>query len=370
MMKPVQVLLVDDDVDILHIGKEFLQDDGSIAVETATSAEDALKRMAVQQFDVIVCDYRMPPGMDSIGLLHAMKAQGITTPLIVFSGYTREDNAIDAIKNGAAFYLQKSSLLEVQYAEMKNMIFHLHRQRSAENALLDAQKELEMFSYSVSHDLRAPLRIIDGYCKILSDKLGTAVPPEAQQHISRLRAATLRMDAYFEDLLILSRSGRAPIKIEQVNLSSLVISVLKELPRPKEAPPIVQEIEKDVMVQGDRALLERVMQQLLENACKFSKNNNEVRITFGKKQEDGRPVYFVRDNGAGFDAAHAQDLCVPFHRFHPESQFSGTGIGLAIVLKIIQRLEGALWIDSAIGGGTTVYFTLYDGGIGPPGRSP
>ena len=369
-MNAVPVLLVDDDEDILHIGKVFLEEDGSLAVETATSAEDALKRITVQPFDVIVCDYKMPPGMDSIGLLHAMKAQGITIPLIVFSGYSREDHAIEAIKNGAAFYLQKSSQLEVQYAEMKNLIFHLHRLNVAQKALLDTQKELELFSYSVSHDLRAPLRIIDGYCKILSDKFGTAVPPDAQQHISRLRAATLRMDAYFEDLLILSRSARAPIKNEQVNLSSLATSILQEFPHPKDAPPIVQEIEKDVLVQGDRALLERVMQQVLDNACKYAKNKGQVRIAFGKKQVDGRQACFVRDNGEGFDAAHAQDLFTPFKRFHPESQFPGTGIGLAIVQKIISRHEGSLWIESTAGGGTTVYFTLNDRGIGPPRRPP
>jgi len=360
-MNPVPVLLVDDDEDILHIGKVFLEEDGSLAVETATSAEDALKRITVQPFDVIVCDYKMPPGMGSIGLLRAMKAQGIAIPLIVFSGYSREDHAIEAIKDGAAFYLQKSSQLEVQYAEMKNLIFHLHR-------LNVAQKELELFSYSVSHDLRAPLRIIDGYCKILSDKYGTAVPPDAQQHIGRLRAATLRMDAYFEDLLILSRSARALMKYEQVNLSSLVTAILQEFPHPKDAPPIVQEIEKDVLVQGDRALLERVMQQVLDNACKYAKNKEQVRITFGKKEIDGRQACFIRDNGEGFDAVNAKDLFTPFKRFHPESQFPGTGIGLAIVQKIISRHEGSLWLESTAGEGTIVYFTLNDRGIGPPRR--
>ncbi|MCX6700909.1 MAG: response regulator [Methanomicrobiales archaeon] len=365
-MKKIPVLLVDDDNDLLQIGKEFLEDDGRIAVETALSAEDALKRITVQPFDVIICDYRMPPGMDSTGLLKAMKAEGIDIPLIVFSGFAREEHAAEAIKNGATFYLQKSVPPEVQYTEMKNLVLHLSALRDAQQALFETRKESESFAYSVSHDLRAPLRIIDGYCRILSDKYGASLPAEAQQHISRLRAATVRMDAYFEDLLQLSRAGRLPLKDEQVNLSSLSTSILGELPHPATGPRFMQEIEKDVIVQGDRALLERAMQQILDNSCKYTKNRQQVRIAFGTMQDNGRAICFVRDNGEGFDAANAKDLFTPFHRFHPESQFPGTGIGLAIVQKIISRHDGSLWVESTVDGGTTVFFTFHDGGIGPP----
>lgn len=367
-MNKIPVLLIDDDKDFLQIGKEFLEDDGTITVETSLSAEEALNRITVQHFDVIVCDYRMPPGMDSTGLLKVMKTQGIDIPLIVFSGFSRDEHAAEALKNGAAFYCQKSAQPEVQYAEMKNLIRHLYRLRHAEQELLVSQKEQEIFSYSVSHDLRAPLRIIDGYCKILSDKYSANLPAEAQQHISRLRASTARMDAYFEDLLLLSRSGRLPMKNEQVNLSSLATSILHELPHPSQPPQFVQDIEKDVIVEGDRALLERALQQILDNSCKYAKNRSQIQIAFGRKQIDGRPVCFVRDNGEGFDAANAKDLFTPFKRFHPESQFPGTGIGLAIVKKIISRHEGSLWIDSTVEGGTTVFFTLNDGGLGPPRR--
>jgi signal transduction histidine kinase len=176
------------------------------------------------------------------------------------------------------------------------------------------------------------------------------------------------MDAYFEDLLQLSRAGRLPMKNEQVNLSSLATSILLQLPHPMQPSQFVQVIEKDVIVQGDRALLERAMQQILDNACKFSKNRPQIQIAFGKKYLDGRSVYFVRDNGEGFDSANAKDLFTPFKRFHPESQFPGTGIGLAIVEKIISRHEGSVWLESTVDGGTTVFFTLNDGGLGPPRR--
>ena len=367
-MNKIPVLLIDDDKDFLQIGKEFLEDDKSITVETSLSAEDAIQKITVQHFDVIICDYRMPPGMDSTGLLSAMKAKGIDIPLIVFSGFPREEHAAESIKNGAAFYLQKSSQPEVQYAEIKNLIQHLSKLRHAEQAAAVAKKELESFSYCVSHDLRAPLRIIDGYCKILVDKYNANLPADAQQHISRLRASTARMDAYFEDLLQLSRAGRLPMKNEQVNLSTLANTILKELPHPMQPSQFVQEIEKDVIVSGDRTLLERALQQLLDNSCKYSKNRPQIRIEFGRKQIDGRSVCFVRDNGEGFDSANAKDLFTPFHRFHPESQFPGTGIGLAIVEKIISRHEGSLWLESTVDGGTSVFFTLNDGGLGPPRR--
>ena len=367
-MNKVPVLLIDDDPDFLQIGKEFLEDDGGIVVETSTSAEDALKRITVQHFDVIICDYQMPPNMNSSSLIKAMKAQGITIPVIVYSGYSREDHAIESLKNGAAFYFQKSIQPDVQYAELKNMITHLHKLKTGQQALADAQKEFEMFSYSVSHDMRAPLRIIDSYCKILSEMYSSGMSPEALKYIDRLRAATTRMDAYFEDLLQLSRAGRAPMKVEQVNLSSLVTSILRNLPHPQQSSEFVQEIEKDVLVQGDHALLEQAMQQLLDNACKYTKNRHPVRIEFGRKPIDKRQVCYIRDNGEGFDAVNAKELFTPFRRFHPESQFPGTGIGLAIVHKIISRHDGSLWLESTAEGGTTVFFSTYDGDPGPPGR--
>lgn len=367
-MNKIPVLLVDDDKDFLTIGKEFLEDDRNIVVETALSAEDALKRITMQHFDVIICDYRMPPGMDSTGLLKAMKNKNIDIPLIVFSGFPREEHAVEAIKNGAAFYYQKSPQPEVQYADMKNMIHHLSLLKHTQRSLAEVQKEFESFSYSVSHDLRAPLRIIEGYCKILSDKYSANLPADAQQHISRLCISTARMDAYFEDLLQLSRAGRAPIKNEPVNLSQIATSTLMNLPHPQQGPQFMQEIEKDVIVQGDRALMERAMQQLLENSCKYAKNRQQIRIAFGKMHIEDRPVYFVRDNGEGFDTANVKDLFMPFKRFHPESQYPGTGIGLAIVHKIISRHEGSMWLNSTIEGGTTVFFTLNDGGLGPPRR--
>jgi len=367
-MNKIPVLLIDDDKDFLQIGKEFLEDDKSIRVETSLSAEDALKKITVQPFDVIICDYRMPPGMDSTGLLKALKAKGIDIPLIVFSGFAREEYAVESLKNGATFYCQKSSQPEVQYAELKNLIQHLHRCRHAEHALAVTQKEFELFSYSVSHDLRAPLRIIDGYCKILADKYSASLPADAQQHISRLRASSARMDAYFEDLLQLSRAGRLPLKKEQVNLSALATSILQGLPHPATGLKFTQDIEKDVIVNGDRALMERAMQQILENSCKYSKNRPQIRIEFGRKLIEGRQICIVKDNGEGFDAANAKDLFTPFHRFHPESQFPGTGIGLAIVEKIIHRHEGSVWLESTVDGGTTVFFTLNDGGLGPPKR--
>lgn len=368
-MKKIPVLFINDNKEFLHVGKEFLEEDRSITVETAYSADDALKRIAVQHFDVIICDYRMPPGMDSTGLLKVMKTKNIDIPLIVFSGFPREEYAPEVIKNGAAFYCQRSVKPEVQYAELKNMIHHLSMLRQARQSLAEIQNEFESFSFSVSHDLRAPLRIIDGYCKILSDKYGADMPADAQQHISRLRVATVRMDAYFEDLLQLSRAGRVVMKNEPVNLSSLVTSLLQELKHPAESSHYIEEIEKEIIVHGDKALLERAMKQILENSCKYTQNRKPAHIAFGQMHSEGRTVFFIRDNGEGFDAANAKDLFKPFVRFHTESQFSGTGIGLAIAKKIIERHNGVLWLNSTARDGTTVFFTINEGGLGPPRRS-
>ncbi|MEF3076070.1 PAS domain S-box protein [Methylobacter sp. Wu1] len=218
--------------------------------------------------------------------------------------------------------------------------------------------ELEAFSYSVSHDLRAPLRAVDGFSRILLDEYADCLDETGQDRLRRVRAAAQKMATLIDDLLKLSRITRSELKREDVNLSALADEVIEEL-RKQEPERIVQcAIEPGVIVWGDARLLRVVLDNLIGNAWKFTSKRPEARIEFGRQMQDDEPVYFVRDNGAGFDMAYAEKLFGAFQRLHDSSEFPGTGIGLATVQRIIHKHGGRIWAEGAVEQGAIFYFTL------------
>jgi PAS domain S-box-containing protein len=218
--------------------------------------------------------------------------------------------------------------------------------------------ELEAFSYSVSHDLRAPLRAVDGFSRILLDEYTDCLDETGQDRLRRVRAAAQKMATLIDDLLKLSRITRSELKREDVNLSALADEVIEEL-RKQEPERIVQcAIEPGVIVWGDARLLRVVLDNLIGNAWKFTSKRPEARIEFGRQMQDDEPVYFVRDNGAGFDMAYAEKLFGAFQRLHDTSEFPGTGIGLATVQRIIHKHGGRIWAEGAVEQGAIFYFTL------------
>ena len=230
-------------------------------------------------------------------------------------------------------------------------------QRNVEQ-LTAANKELEAFSYSVSHDLRAPLRGIDGFSKILLERYTAQLDAAGQDYLTRVRAAALRMGRLIEDMLKLSRLGRAEMRVATVNFSTLAAAVIEELRQRDPERQVWVEIQPELTVHGDAGLLRIVLDNLLGNAWKFTEKTPQARIEVGMLTRDGERVYFVRDNGAGFDMTHADKLFIPFQRLHTEEEFPGTGIGLAIVQRIITRHEGRVWAEGEEGHGATVYFTI------------
>jgi PAS domain S-box-containing protein len=230
------------------------------------------------------------------------------------------------------------------------------KERTAE--LEQANRELEAFAYSVSHDLRAPLRSLDGFSKILMEDYQKNIDSQGLDYLRRIRAASIRMDRLIDDLLTLSRIIRQEVQVAPVNLSNIVEDIAWKLKDREPARKAEFVIEKDIKVQGDYGLLRIAMENLLENAWKFSSLNKSVRIEFGDAKQDGSPVYYLRDDGAGFDMAHSDKLFHPFQRLHSEKEFPGTGIGLATVSRIIKRHGGNIRAESAKGKGTTFYFTL------------
>ncbi|HET7793819.1 MAG TPA: ATP-binding protein [Rhizobacter sp.] len=228
-------------------------------------------------------------------------------------------------------------------------------QRTAE--LQEVNRELDAFAHSVSHDLRAPLRAVKGY----SDLLATAEPPlagESATFLQHIRTSAQRMSDLIEDMLTLSKVTRGELRRRPVHIGTLAQGILNTLQDTSPNRRVHTEIDTTLVAEGDAGLLRLALENLLSNAWKFTGKREDARIAFFAEQQSERTVYCVRDNGAGFDMAHAQQLFEPFRRMHPESQFPGTGVGLAIVHRAIRRHGGDIWVKTARGQGASFYFTL------------
>jgi PAS domain S-box-containing protein len=227
--------------------------------------------------------------------------------------------------------------------------------------LMAANKELEAFSYSVSHDLRAPLRAVDGFSQAVLEDYSTLLPEEGQRHLRTIREGAQRMGALIDDLLTFSRLSRAPLSKQEVNTAKLVRNALGEMKSQQEGRQVDIRIGDLPACLGDPALLKQVWINLLSNALKYTRQRKIAVIEIGCKTERGEDIYYVRDNGAGFDMQYFHKLFGVFQRLHRADQFEGTGVGLAIVQRVILRHGGRIWAEAALNQGATFYFTLKEG---------
>lgn len=224
--------------------------------------------------------------------------------------------------------------------------------------LEDAVKELEAFSYSVSHDLRAPLRAIDGFSNTLLKNYHDSLDERGQDYLQRVRNAAQRMGQLIDDILGLSRAGRTEMHRQQVDMSSMAQEILNELQKSEPYREAEITVKPGLTVNADTHLLRIALNNLLGNAWKFTNKRSVAKIEVGAFEQNGERVYYVRDNGAGFNPAYADKLFSPFQRLHSESDFPGTGIGLALVHRILRRHGGRIWPESKVEQGATFYFTL------------
>jgi len=220
-------------------------------------------------------------------------------------------------------------------------------------------KELEAFSYSVSHDLRAPLRSIDGFSQILLEKYqDKPLDDKGKTYLDRVRRATQRMGRLIDDMLKLSRITRAEFKRRNVNISNMIRAIAEEHHKSNPERLVDIAVQEGIMVQGDPNLMQIAMENLMGNAWKFTGKEAHPKIEFGTTVRDGETACFIRDNGAGFDMAYAGKLFGAFQRLHTTDEFPGTGIGLATVQRIIHRHGGKVWAEGEKGKGAVFYFTL------------
>ncbi len=262
-----------------------------------------------------------------------------------------------------SFYLIYKAIIETGLVKPFNLLFRKLKKseealREKSNRLELVNKELESFAYSVSHDLRAPLRSIDGFSLALKEDYNDKLDDEGKDFINRIRSSTQRMGKLIDDLLILSRITRKEVKYENVDLSNLANEIAKDLKAIDPERDVKFTIAPQLTASADTGLMRIVLNNLLDNAFKFTGRRKKALIELGITNIDGKKTYFVKDNGVGLDMAYAQKIFAPFQRLHSAAEFEGTGIGLATVQRIISLHNGDIRAEGKKGAGTTFYFTI------------
>jgi signal transduction histidine kinase len=368
-----RVLIADDNPDM----REYLRRLVSTRwrAEVVEDGQAALEAARARPPDLLLSDVMMPR-LDGVSLLRELRADPRTSelPVVLLSARAGEEAVVAGLDTGADDYLVKPfsarELLSrvathLEMARVRRQAADAARELAETRAALlaDVQqknKELESFSYSVSHDLRTPLRSIAGFAQILLDDYAPQLDADGLRHLERIRTATIHMGALIDGLLALSQVGRAELQLGRVDLSGAACAVVAELRRrdPERAAAI--EIEPHLEAQADQRLARVVLDNLLGNAWKFTAKTQAPRIEVGAETREGERVFFVRDNGAGFDMRYVESLFAPFRRLHRQSEFPGTGIGLATVQRVVQRHGGRIWAESREGHGASFFFTLPD----------
>jgi signal transduction histidine kinase len=352
-----RILWADDNADMRDYVRRLLA--GRYEVLAVPDGLAALAAAQEKSPDLVLTDVMMP-GLDGFGLLRALRAnpRTRTLPVILLSARAGEESAVEGLDAGADDYLAKPFSAQELLARVRTHLELARLRREWANELEQANKELEAFSYSVSHDLRAPLRAIDGFSKLLLEDYGGKLDQKGCHYLEMVRASTQRMSELIDDLLNLSRVSRAVLRQEPINLTMLARRVIEELQNREGARKIAIQISEGLSARGDASLTAIVLENLLGNAWKYTGKRTDAHIAFGEESQRDETVFYIRDNGAGFDMAYAHKLFAPFQRLHRDVEFEGSGIGLAIVQRIIARHGGRIWAEAAVDQGATFYFTL------------
>ncbi len=308
-------------------------------------------------FGTDFCNYFTAPEQARAGYLEAYaKGQVVDYPLSI----RHVSGRVTPVLYNASVYLDQYQRVAGVFAAARDIT----GLKQVEVQLENANRELESFCYSVSHDLRAPLRGIDGWSLALIEDYGDQLDAAARGYLEIVRSETQRMGQLIDDLLELSRVGRSEVRREPLNLSALADVIVERCRQDQPERPLDVRVQPGLFAWGDARLLEIALTNLFANACKFTMTRPVARIEFGSRTEENpdsnviETVYFVRDNGVGFDMSYAEKLFAPFQRLHKASEFPGTGIGLATVQRIVHRHRGRIWAEAVPDGGATFYFTL------------
>ena len=382
---PRKILAVDDSATYLHEITAALRSEGYDVIP-ARSGEEALELLAIQPVDCILLDLVMP-GLGGQETCRRIKAAPVVRdiPLVILTAREDRGAMLEGLAAGADDYIAKSSEFDVLKARVRAQIRrkqfedenrrireqlmrtefeateariarqHVEARAALAGELEQRNQELEAFSYSVSHDLRAPLRAIDGFAAALAEDLAERLDDQSRGHLRRIRVSAARMSELIDDLLQLARFTRVELRKQRVDLAAIARRGTEQL-RERDPDRVVDvQIPEHLVVEADPGLMRTVFENLIGNAWKFTAPRERASIEVGV---EGSNTFYVRDNGVGFDMQYVDKLFKPFERLHGPKEFEGTGIGLATVHRIITRHGGRVWAEGAPDGGATVYFTL------------
>lgn len=385
-MEPLQypdfrlsLLYVEDETEIRDLLKGVLiRKFPNIDIHVAENGMAGLEIFRERRPDIVLTDIRMPL-MDGIQMSRAIREENPSANIIVISACSETDYLLEAIKMGVSRYVLKPINHKMLFEAIADCVAGIvyERQVKAQNELIRrmndeleqrvadrtaelqaSNRELQAFCYLVAHDLSTPLRGINGFSAILLEEYADRLDEAGRRYLERMGAAADRMGQLINDLLELSRVTRRELHREKVDLSRLVESIIDDLRQ--KAPDRETEviIAQNLEEEGDPILIRLAMENLLGNACKYTARVPSPRIEFGSCMVNGETVYYVRDNGIGFDMAYVHKLFIPFQRLHGIDEYGGTGIGLAAVQRIITRHGGKIWAEGEPGKGATFYFTV------------
>jgi signal transduction histidine kinase len=388
LLAPKKVLAVDDSETFLQTVAETLRAEGYEPI-LAHSGEEALALLAIQPTDCVLLDVTMP-GLGGQETCRRIKAApGIRDiPVIMLDAIESREAMLDGLHAGADDYISKSSDLQILKARIQAQLRRRQfedENRSIRERLLQAElearearaaaelarvreallqdlelknQELEAFSYSVSHDLRAPLRSVDGFSNALLEEHVHQLDATGQGYLRRVLEAAKRMNALIDDLIELSRVTNAELQLQAVDLTRVGARIARRLAMAYPTRDVAWTVDEGLVADVDPRLAEILLENLLGNAWKFTGKTPSPRVTLGAEERDGARVFSVKDNGAGFDEAYASRLFAPFQRLHSAAEFPGTGIGLATVRRIVERHGGRVWAEAKVGAGAAVYWTF------------
>ena len=382
-MKELPKCLLVDDLSQNLISLAGLLNEVEVEIHTAQSANEALELLLENDYAFALIDVQMP-GMNGFELAELMRTRNRTkhVPIIFVTAADQDFNRIfKGYEAGAVDFLHKPLYPEIVLGKVR-VFLELYNQRkllketferdkteleqkvqARTEALRIAKNEMEAFSYSVSHDLRAPLRSMDGFSKALLDIYGEKLDDRGKDYLRRIRESSQKMGELIDALLALSNIGRNEIKYQKIDISKISNEIISNLKKIHPERIVETKIAEGLEVTGDPVLLFTLLENLIGNAWKYSARKEKALIEIGEIIEDERKVILVRDNGAGFDMKYSDKLFRPFQRLHLPADFEGTGIGLATALRIIDRHNGKIWATSEPGKETTFYFYTGKGEI-------
>lgn len=364
-----KILIVDDRPENLVTLKRVL---GNLDVELveATNGNDALKATLYHDFALALLDIQMPE-MDGYELASILREEEKTAnlPFVFISAvYTDNLNVFKGYEKGAFSFITKPFQPEILINKVKFFIekhqqevalYRLNEDLKRKNEDLERMnQELEAFSYSVSHDLRSPLRSINGYASILKEEFEENLEEDAQRLLNKIISSALKMSNLIDSLLSLSRLGRKPTSNRSINMKALVQKVLKDTEKLQNHSATKIEVKDLPNAKGDQELIKQVYVNLISNAIKYSSKKDKPEIKIGALEKNEEIIYYVEDNGAGFNMDYQDKLFGVFQRLHGAQEFEGIGIGLAIVKRIVNRHGGEIWAEGKVNKGATFYFTL------------